>query len=80
MIILSIVNIFKGFDILDPKKKWKDTYIGILVALAVIAVILEVFTWIVVLKRKNNSEKHSHDANGANGYSNGHGSRTQPMV
>lgn len=80
VIILSIINIFKGLDILDPKRKWKDTYIGILVALAVIAVILEVFTWIVVLKRKNNSEKHGHNVNGKNGYNNGYASRTQSVV
>ncbi|KAK7256147.1 hypothetical protein RIF29_29582 [Crotalaria pallida] len=53
IIILSLINIFKGFDILSPEKKWKTTYIGVIGALAVIAVLLEVITWIVVLKRKS---------------------------
>lgn len=84
-IALSIVNIFEGFDILDPEKKWKNAYIGIIIALGVIAVLLEAFTWFVVLKRKSrqsNSNKNaipatsqvSHGENGVNG----HGYRSQP--
>ncbi|KAL8140471.1 LOW QUALITY PROTEIN: hypothetical protein V2J09_006492 [Rumex salicifolius] len=52
VIILSIINVFKGLDILDPEKKWKTTYIAILIVLACIAVFLEVITWIVVIRRK----------------------------
>eukprot|EP00268_Persea_americana_P023761 TRINITY_DN23280_c0_g1_i1.p1 TRINITY_DN23280_c0_g1~~TRINITY_DN23280_c0_g1_i1.p1 ORF type:complete len:385 (+),score=26.83 TRINITY_DN23280_c0_g1_i1:98-1252(+) len=65
VIILSIVNIYKGFDILDPEKKWKRTYTGIIIALGAIAVILEAITWPIVLKRKwKNPEKSHHGANG----------------
>ncbi|KAJ6426209.1 hypothetical protein OIU84_026733 [Salix udensis] len=34
VIILSIINIFKGFNILNPDKKWKNAYIGVIAALA----------------------------------------------
>jgi hypothetical protein len=75
VIILSIVNIFKGFDILDPEKKWKNAYIGIIIAIGVVAAALEAFTWFVVLRRKKNGEakypagpQASNGVNGANGY------------
>ncbi|KAL0307329.1 UNVERIFIED_CONTAM: cytochrome and DOMON domain-containing protein [Sesamum radiatum] len=74
VISLSIANIFEGFDILDPEKKWKQAYIGVLIFLGVNAVLLEAFTWFVVLKRKRGSEsdKYPHAANGMNGV-NGYG-------
>ncbi|KAL0362012.1 UNVERIFIED_CONTAM: cytochrome and DOMON domain-containing protein [Sesamum calycinum] len=64
----------RGFDILDPEKKWKQAYIGVLIFLGVNAVLLEAFTWFVVLKRKRGSEsdKYPHAANGMNGV-NGYG-------
>ncbi|KAJ4704052.1 Cytochrome b561 and DOMON domain-containing protein [Melia azedarach] len=70
VITLSVINIFKGLDILKPEDKWKQAYTGCIIALACIAVVLEVFTWFVVMKRKKseNGEKFSH-ANGTNGYS-----------
>ncbi|KAI3457746.1 hypothetical protein Pfo_014409 [Paulownia fortunei] len=70
VIILSIVNIFEGFDILDPEKKWKRAYIGVLIALGTNAVVLEAFTWYVVVKRKrvSGSDKHPQVDNGVNGY------------
>lgn len=77
VIILSIINIFEGFDILDPEKKWKRAYIGILIFLGAVAALLEAITWVIVLKRKNgNSVKHHHSVNGVNGV-NGYGARTQ---
>lgn len=73
MIALSIVNIFEGFDILDPKKKWKRAYVGILIFLGASSAILEAFTWLIVLnRRKNDTDKHSHVGNGTNGV-NGYG-------
>ncbi|KAI3716159.1 hypothetical protein L6452_23298 [Arctium lappa] len=63
VIILSIINVFKGFDILDPEKKWKKAYIGMLIFLGVNAVILETYTWVVVLKRKKDN-KRAHVGNG----------------
>lgn len=80
VIVLSIINIFEGFDILDPEKKWKRAYIGILIFLGAVAALLEAITWVIVLKRKNgNSVKHHHSINGANGANgvNGYGARTQ---
>ncbi|XP_057828990.2 cytochrome b561 and DOMON domain-containing protein At5g35735 [Cryptomeria japonica] len=65
VIILSIINIFKGFDILDPEKKWKNAYIGVLIAMGVIAAILEVVTWIIFFQRKSkNSTKPVTEMNG----------------
>ncbi|WP_248793011.1 hypothetical protein, partial [Escherichia coli] len=66
VIILSVVNIYKGFDILEPEKKWKRIYTGVLITFGVIAVILEAFTWMIVIKRKKKSEEKSH--HGVNGH------------
>ncbi|XP_076917367.1 cytochrome b561 and DOMON domain-containing protein At5g35735-like [Bidens hawaiensis] len=65
VILLSIINVFKGFDILDPGKKWKKAYIGILIFLAVNTVMLEAYTWFIVLKRKQ-EEKSEYAGNGYN--------------
>ncbi|KAG0487254.1 hypothetical protein HPP92_009349 [Vanilla planifolia] len=73
VIVLSVVNIFKGFDILDPDNKWKHAYIGIIATLGGIAVLLEVVTWGIVLKRKREDKSH-HGMNGGN-TSNGYGAR-----
>jgi hypothetical protein len=75
VIALAITNVFKGLDILDPEDKWKNAYIGVLISLAAIAVILEAFTWFIVLKRKKEDKQTGHAGNGAyggNGYANGH--------
>ncbi|XP_047172958.1 cytochrome b561 and DOMON domain-containing protein At5g47530-like [Vigna umbellata] len=60
-IALSIWNVLKGFDILDAHNRWKKYYLGIIISLAVIAVILEVITWIWVShkKRTKNSQIHA---------------------
>ncbi|KAL3633606.1 hypothetical protein CASFOL_022368 [Castilleja foliolosa] len=65
VIVLSIVNIFKGLDILDPEKKWKRAYVGVLIAMGAVSVCLEAFTWFVVIKRKR-TDKQSHIGNGVN--------------
>ncbi|OAY35196.1 cytochrome b561 and DOMON domain-containing protein At5g35735 [Manihot esculenta] len=59
-IILSIINIYEGFDILDPEKKWKKIYTGIIIFLGALAALLEGITWIIVLRRKKavTSNKH----------------------
>lgn len=81
ILILSIVNIFKGLDILNPEKKWKSAYVGILVTLASLAAVLEVITWIMVFRRKKsaNAEKRPYGINGANGV-NGYGARIQESL
>ncbi|XWS75847.1 hypothetical protein CRYUN_Cryun01aG0127100 [Craigia yunnanensis] len=77
VIILSIINIFEGFDILQPDDRWERIFIGILIFLGIIATLLEAFTWYIVLRRKKTgSDKHSHSMNGANGV-NGYGARGQ---
>lgn len=80
-IILSIINVFEGLDILDPAKKWKKIYIGILIFLGFNAAMLEAFTWYIVIKRKRAAahDKHSHGVNGTNGV-NGYAARTHPTV
>lgn len=57
---------FKGLDILDPEEKWKRAYIGVIVALGMIAVILEAITWIMVSKRKsgNSTKPYNGEHNG----------------
>ncbi|KAE7995267.1 hypothetical protein FH972_000086 [Carpinus fangiana] len=57
VILLAIINIFKGYDILKPQKTYKNAYIGFIVALAVSAVWLEAFTWYVFLKRSESAAK-----------------------
>ncbi|KAL1832294.1 hypothetical protein ACET3Z_001945 [Daucus carota] len=78
VILLSIINIFKGFDILNPDKKWQRGYITIIVILSISAAILEVFTWRVVLKRKNATSVEK-TPNGMARY-NGYGGRPNPRA
>ncbi|KAL4597001.1 hypothetical protein ACB092_12G204100 [Castanea dentata] len=66
IIILGIVNLFKGYDILQPEKKWKSAYIIVLIVLGAISLLLEAITWIVVLRRKSSKSTKPHD-----GYNNG---------
>ncbi|KAL9373354.1 hypothetical protein Peur_032974 [Populus x canadensis] len=81
VIILSIINIFKGFSILNPDKKWKNAYIGVIAALAFNAVWLEGYTWYLVVKRKRSeiAGKMPHGMNGSNGV-NGFGARQRQGV
>lgn len=77
-ISLSIANVFEGFDTLENYvgnryNNWKHAYIGIIGALGGIAVFLEAFTWIIVLKRRRSENKLPHGENGVNGF----GSRPQ---
>ncbi|KAH9287823.1 hypothetical protein KI387_031940 [Taxus chinensis] len=73
VIILSVINIYKGFDILAPEKKWKNAYVGVSLCLGGIAIILEVVTWIIFFHRKStDSSKPVSEMNGnGNGYGNG---------
>ncbi|RDX78558.1 Cytochrome b561 and DOMON domain-containing protein, partial [Mucuna pruriens] len=74
IVIMGIINIFRGFSMLNPDKKWKSTYSIVLIALGVVALFLEVITWIVVLKRKSKkSTTKTYD-----GYDNGE-NRQQPF-
>ncbi|XP_050205678.1 cytochrome b561 and DOMON domain-containing protein At5g35735-like [Mercurialis annua] len=50
-IILSIIQVYEGLDILDPEKKWKQIYTGVIVFLGATAVVLEAVTWFIVVQR-----------------------------
>jgi hypothetical protein len=52
-IILIIVNIFEGFHLLQPAGKWRRAYVAVLIVLGVIALVLEVLTWIVWFRRRS---------------------------
>ncbi|KAJ4730100.1 Cytochrome b561 and DOMON domain-containing protein [Melia azedarach] len=52
IIVLSIVNIFEGFNILNPVKTWRLLYASVLIVLGAIAVVLEALTWFIVIRRK----------------------------
>ncbi|KAF8646583.1 hypothetical protein HU200_065807 [Digitaria exilis] len=66
IIILGIINIFKGMSILSVDQKWKTAYIFAICILGAIALILEAVTWGIVLKRRKEDSKTY------NGTSNGH--------
>jgi len=68
IIILGIVNIFKGMSILEVEQKWKTGYIVAIGVLGGVAVALEVITWSIVLKRRKTEDKAY---NGGGGASNG---------
>nr|GMD43960.1 cytochrome B561 and DOMON domain-containing protein At5g47530-like [Ipomoea batatas] len=79
IIILGIINIFKGVKILNPEKKWESGYVGILVGLGLVAATLEVFTWCVVIKRKKNVDDKIPNVY-SNVYNNGYESRQHTRV
>ncbi|XP_010527279.1 PREDICTED: cytochrome b561 and DOMON domain-containing protein At3g25290-like [Tarenaya hassleriana] len=53
ILILGIFNVFKGLAILNPQTSYKTAYIVVISGLGGIALLLEAFTWVVVLKRKS---------------------------
>ncbi|XP_059428425.1 cytochrome b561 and DOMON domain-containing protein At3g25290-like [Corylus avellana] len=69
ILVLGILNIFKGYDILLPAKKWKSAYIIVIIVLGAIALLLEAITWIVVLRRKSSKSTKPYDG----GFNNGEG-------
>ncbi|XP_047307989.1 cytochrome b561 and DOMON domain-containing protein At4g12980-like [Impatiens glandulifera] len=56
IIILSIINVFKGLGILNPEKQWKTGYIGVIVSLGALSLLLEAVTWIVVMRRSKSGQ------------------------
>lgn len=56
IIILSIFNIFEGFNILNPLKIWRLVYACTLIALGAIAAILEVVTCVIVIRQRRKIE------------------------
>lgn len=64
---------YEGLDILDPEKKWKNAYTGILISLGVITVFAEALTWFIVLKRKKEEKTIHAGSNGVNGHAGSNG-------
>ncbi|KAE9609529.1 hypothetical protein Lal_00006268 [Lupinus albus] len=69
-IIISIINVFEGFNTLenyvgDRYNRWKHAYIGIMGALGGIAVFLEGYTWIILFNTRSQSQN---TINGPNGH------------
>lgn len=74
ILVLGILNVFKGLDILLPEKKWKSAYIIAIGVLGAVALLLEAITWVVVLRRKSSKSTKPYD-----GFNNGQG-RQQPLA
>uniref|UniRef100_A0A0A9DDD4 Cytochrome b561 domain-containing protein n=1 Tax=Arundo donax TaxID=35708 RepID=A0A0A9DDD4_ARUDO len=66
VIIMSAINIFKGFNILKPGSGYKTAYIIVLATLGGVALCLEAITWAVVLRRRKRDADKA-PARGANG-------------
>ncbi|KAL3683698.1 hypothetical protein R1sor_001720 [Riccia sorocarpa] len=45
LVIISVVNVFKGLDLLSPANGWRVAYVVVLITIAAVALILEVVTW-----------------------------------
>ncbi|KAL9690576.1 hypothetical protein QQ045_010980 [Rhodiola kirilowii] len=52
-IALFCLGTLQGFEFLG-QDGWKRVYTGVIIALGALAVILKLFTWVVVLRRKKN--------------------------
>lgn len=61
VIVLGIINVFKGLEILGPAKAWKLGYVLFLSALGATALCLETISWAMVLKEKFCKSKKPYD-------------------
>ncbi|CAH1431962.1 unnamed protein product [Lactuca virosa] len=61
ILVLGILNVFKGLDILSPESKWRSAYITTISTLGALAMLLEVITWIVIMKRKSSKSTKPYD-------------------
>lgn len=68
VIVLSIINVFEGFKVLDRERSWRRAYIAVIATLAGVAAFLEVVTWVVVLRRRS---RHSEKVLGGGAPANG---------
>lgn len=74
IVILGIINVFRGLSILNPEHRWRYGYIILLAVLGGLAVLLEAITWIVVLRRR----KSGNATKPYDGLNNG-GGRREPL-
>lgn len=63
ILTLGILNIFYGFDILEPPRMWRRAYVGVLIGLAAIALVAEALTWSHFLAQRRRSAKKLAGAN-----------------
>jgi hypothetical protein len=64
VILLAIINIFKGLNILKPATGWKTGYIVIIAIIGGIALVLEAITWAIVLRRRKRNNSYGNGTNG----------------
>ncbi|KAI9115711.1 hypothetical protein K1719_013380 [Acacia pycnantha] len=53
VIVLSIINMFRGFSISNTGRSWRNAYFCVIVSLGCVALTLEVITWFLACKRRN---------------------------
>lgn len=74
ILVLAILNIFYGFDILSPPGKWRRAYVGVLIALAILTVCLEILR-LTFAHRKRSGEAKPQGAHVGGVHSVGNGFR-----
>ncbi|CAA2940110.1 cytochrome b561 and DOMON domain-containing protein At3g25290-like [Olea europaea var. sylvestris] len=60
ILVLGIINVFKGLDILNPEQQWRTAYTILILILGGNALLLEVITWIIVVRRKSIKSKRTY--------------------
>ena len=63
ILALGILNIFYGFDILAPPRVWRRAYVGVLAAIAGLALLFEVLTWFAAFVQRRRCAKKLVGAN-----------------
>ncbi|KAI9115786.1 hypothetical protein K1719_013455 [Acacia pycnantha] len=53
VIVLSIINMFRGFSVSNTGRSWRNAYFCVIVSLGCVALTLEVITWFLACKRRN---------------------------
>ncbi|XP_057485486.1 cytochrome b561 and DOMON domain-containing protein At4g12980-like [Actinidia eriantha] len=74
LLAVIIVNIFRGIGIFTPNHTWKRGYIGLLGALALITLALEIFTWAKFMKGTDGTDPNR------NGNKNKIGTNSSPQT
>ncbi|WCJ33005.1 Cytochrome b561 and DOMON domain-containing protein At5g35735 [Euphorbia peplus] len=56
-VIMSIINIYQGFAILQPDDLWRKIYTIILIILGGSAAVLEIITWLMILCKREKEDR-----------------------
>lgn len=67
VVVLSVLNMLKGFDILKPDHKWKRAYIIVIATLGGIALVLEIASWIIFFRRRYSKGPRTSNSAASNG-------------